>query len=152
MALIIGSGASAAGVALALSQRSDQLSERFLEGGHLGFSRNTAVDLARGEVIAFLDDDDADWREWLLAPYDDPQVGVVGGEPIPAFEAGPPGWLPREFYWLPTGTLAEIGHTLRGDRYGVVRIGWMLAGTALAGFGNLSGQLRLRRSRQANAS
>jgi cellulose synthase/poly-beta-1,6-N-acetylglucosamine synthase-like glycosyltransferase len=237
--------------------------------GHLGSARNTAVELAQGEVVAFLDDDaaaSADWLDRLLAPYDDPQAGAVGGAPLPHFEAGRPGWFPVEFYWvfgcayrgmptkraplahliganmsarreilgeiggfhsdnhddmdmchriahagyqviyeplatvnhsvpasrttwnyfwrrcffvnqgkvaafanmedaaglgaemgfvtriLPSGILADVGRTLRGDRYGLVRIGWMLAGTALAGFGNLSGQLRLRRSRRANAA
>ena len=93
--------------------------ERFVEGrpaaaipltvvankydGHLGSARNTAVELARGEVVAFLDDDAAasvDWLDRLMAPYDDPQVAAVGGAPLPVFERGRPRWFPHEFYWV----------------------------------------------------
>lgn len=72
--------------------------------GHLGSARNTAVELARGEVIAFLDDDaaaDADWLEKLTAPYDDERVAAVGGAPLPSFAGGRrPRWFPQEFYWV----------------------------------------------------
>jgi cellulose synthase/poly-beta-1,6-N-acetylglucosamine synthase-like glycosyltransferase len=71
--------------------------------GRLGSARNTAVELARGEVVAFLDDDaaaSADWLERLTAPYDDAQVAAVGGAPLPVFELGRPRWFPHEFYWV----------------------------------------------------
>jgi glucosyl-dolichyl phosphate glucuronosyltransferase len=93
--------------------------ERFVEGrlaaaipltvvankydGRLGSARNTAVELARGEVVAFLDDDaaaSADWLDRLTAPYDDAQVAAVGGAPLPVFERGRPRWFPHEFYWV----------------------------------------------------
>lgn len=71
--------------------------------GHLGAARNTAAEVARGEVLAFLDDDAAaaaDWLERLIAPYDDERVGAVGGPPLPVFEASRPGWFPYEFDWI----------------------------------------------------
>jgi glucosyl-dolichyl phosphate glucuronosyltransferase len=71
--------------------------------GHLGSARNTAVDFASGEVLAFLDDDAAaaaDWLERLMAPYDDERVGAVGGAPLPVFEAERPQWFPHEFDWV----------------------------------------------------
>jgi cellulose synthase/poly-beta-1,6-N-acetylglucosamine synthase-like glycosyltransferase len=71
--------------------------------GRLGSARNTAVEFASGEVIAFLDDDaaaDPDWLERLIAPYDDERVGAVGGAPLPAFEVERPRWFPREFDWV----------------------------------------------------
>lgn len=93
--------------------------ERFVEGrpaaaipltvvankydGHLGSARNTAVELARGEIVAFLDDDAAasvNWLDRLMVPYDDPQVAAVGGAPLPVFERGRPRWFPHEFYWV----------------------------------------------------
>lgn len=71
--------------------------------GHLGSARNTAAESARGEVLAFLDDDaaaEADWLERLVDPYNDPRVGAVGGAPLPVFEQKRPRWFPREFDWV----------------------------------------------------
>jgi cellulose synthase/poly-beta-1,6-N-acetylglucosamine synthase-like glycosyltransferase len=236
--------------------------------GRLGSARNTAVAMASGEVIAFLDDDaaaSADWLDQLIAPYDDERVAAVGGAPLPVFEQGTPRWFPREFYWvfgcayrglpvsraplshliganmsarrsalreiggfhsdnhddmdmchrlafsqykviyepfatvqhwvpasrttwhyfwrrcyfvnkgkveafaqmgeaaslgaemafvtrvLPTGVLDELGRAMKGDLYGVVRIGAMIAGTGLAGLGNLSGKLGLVKARRVHA-
>jgi glucosyl-dolichyl phosphate glucuronosyltransferase len=71
--------------------------------GHLGSARNTAAESARGEVLAFLDDDaaaEADWLERLIDPYCDQNVGAVGGAPLPVFEEGRPRWFPREFDWV----------------------------------------------------
>jgi glucosyl-dolichyl phosphate glucuronosyltransferase len=71
--------------------------------GRLGSARNTAAEFARGEVLAFLDDDAAaapDWLERLIAPYDDKKVGAVGGAPLPVFEVRRPRWFPHEFDWV----------------------------------------------------
>jgi GT2 family glycosyltransferase len=71
--------------------------------GRLGSARNSAAEIARGDVIAFLDDDawaDADWLERLVAPYDDPAVVAVGGAPLPEFEDERPTWFPVEFDWV----------------------------------------------------
>jgi glucosyl-dolichyl phosphate glucuronosyltransferase len=71
--------------------------------GHLGSARNTAAEMASGEVLAFLDDDAtaaADWLEQLIAPYNNPRVAAVGGAPLPAFEQQRPRWFPCEFDWV----------------------------------------------------
>lgn len=232
--------------------------------GRLGSARNTAVELAAGEVVAFLDDDAdaaADWLDQLIEPYADEQVGAVGGAPVPQFEVARPRWFPHEFYWVfgcayrglpenraqlahliganmsarrsllqeiggfhsdnhddmdmchriafaghkviyepratvqhsvpasrttwqyfwrrcyfvnrgkveafanmegaaglgaemsfvtrivPSGFLTEVGRVLRGDLYGAVRAGAMIAGVGFAGLGHLSGRLRLIQSR-----
>ena len=43
---------------------------------------------------------------------------------------------------LTIGVLAEIRHVIRGDLYGLARVGAMIAGITLAGLGHLSGRLR----------
>jgi len=54
--------------------------------GNIPESRNTALKAATGEFIAFLDADEVappGWLEALLAPFQDPSIGFVGG-PTPA--------------------------------------------------------------------
>jgi GT2 family glycosyltransferase len=66
-------------------------------------SRNLAIELAGGDVLAFLDDDAVaaeTWLEELTRPYEDGSVIGTGGMPIPRWDGGePPRWLPLEFYW-----------------------------------------------------
>lgn len=63
----------------------------------LSGARNTAVELASGEVVVFLDDDAAarpGWLRALLAPYEDPDVIGVGGVAHPKWPDGRPRTLP----------------------------------------------------------
>jgi len=72
-------------------------------GNGLSGARNTGVEAAAGEVIAFLDDDAepaGDWLELQLAPYADPDVIGVGGAALAAWEQGRPRWLPPELDWV----------------------------------------------------
>jgi len=76
----------------------------------LSGARNTAIALAQGDVLAFLDDDASaapDWLAGLLAVYDDPQVAGAGGGIDPHWLGGAPRWFPVEFQWV-------VGCTYRG--------------------------------------
>jgi glycosyltransferase involved in cell wall biosynthesis len=72
--------------------------------GRLGSARNTAVEVARGDVIAFLDDDAAagpDWLERLVELYSgEAEYMVIGGAPVPRYATRRPGWFPPEFDWV----------------------------------------------------
>jgi len=73
--------------------------------GRLGASaaRNTAIELARGEVIVFLDDDARAREGWiagLLERFQDPDVMSVGIKVLPLWPAGRPKWFPEEFDWV----------------------------------------------------
>jgi glucosyl-dolichyl phosphate glucuronosyltransferase len=69
----------------------------------LSDARNTGVDVAGGDVVAFLDDDACaapDWVERMLDAYEDDSVIGVGGWVRPTWQAPRPAWFPDEFLWV----------------------------------------------------
>jgi GT2 family glycosyltransferase len=69
----------------------------------LSGGRNTGLDAATGEIVAFLDDDaeaDPGWLAALVAPYDDEGVVATGGRVLPIWESPRPRWIPDEFDWV----------------------------------------------------
>jgi glycosyltransferase involved in cell wall biosynthesis len=91
--------------------------------GRLGSARNTAVETARGDLLAFLDDDASAEPDWLAQVLDvfsaEPEAMVVGGAPHPRYAGRRPGWWPPEFDWvfgcvydgLPV-TRSPVGHVI----------------------------------------
>ena len=69
----------------------------------LSGGRNTGASLAKGDIVAFLDDDaiaEPDWLLHIAECYDDPKVCGVGGLTLPAWDTKRPFWFPREFDWV----------------------------------------------------
>jgi len=76
--------------------------ENLRTGGASG-ARNTGIALAKGAIIAFVDDDarpEPDWVEQLLSAYDDESVMAVGGVARPVWPSWRPAHLPPELDWL----------------------------------------------------
>lgn len=79
-------------------------------GLHVG--RHAGWRSARSDILSFCDDDieaEPTWVSGILGALEDPQVGLVGGNCYPNFEAEPPAWLGR--WWEePVGPGRALGY------------------------------------------
>jgi glucosyl-dolichyl phosphate glucuronosyltransferase len=69
----------------------------------LSAARNIGIKEAKGDVIAFVDDDVMpypDWAEQMLKAYDSESIVGVTGPALPLWEDQSMSWFPEEFYWI----------------------------------------------------
>jgi GT2 family glycosyltransferase len=69
----------------------------------LSDARNTGAKAARGEIVAFIDDDamaSSTWLRELVKHYERPAVIGVGGFVNPLWPSERPPWFPEEFDWI----------------------------------------------------
>jgi glucosyl-dolichyl phosphate glucuronosyltransferase len=73
-------------------------------GCGLSSARNIGVKSAKGEIIAFIDDDafpDEEWLENVIKNFDDLNIIGVGGTIRPVWQDGRPDWFSDELLWVP---------------------------------------------------
>lgn len=79
----------------------------------LSHARNTGIKQAKGEIIAFVDDDiyfDTQWLKGIVKVFEShPEIACVGGKSIPKFEGKKPEWITDQL-------LTIYGSTNSGDK------------------------------------
>jgi glucosyl-dolichyl phosphate glucuronosyltransferase len=73
----------------------------------LSGARNLGGKIARGDILAFVDDDAAlfpQWAEQVFNTFQDNSIVGVTGPAVPSWKNNALNWFPKEFYWLIGGT------------------------------------------------
>lgn len=96
----------------------------------ISFARNTAVSLAAGEFVAWIDDDETATRDWLELLWKTrwlEDADAVFGPVVPAFPEGSPSWARRSgLYDRPrhrTGTIIDAREARTGNA--LVKASWL---------------------------
>jgi len=126
--LVVDNGSRDGTVAMIRDEFGSAANLRLLHERRLGVShaRNTAWQAARGQYVAFLDDDAVaapDWLSRILGVFETvrPQPGAVCGKVDPIWETPPPAWWPKGLLscltiidWSPTPTVLNADQFLAG--------------------------------------
>ncbi len=89
---------------------------QFVAQQGLSHARNAGVSAARGNVLAFIDDDAVASQHWLQRMVDnlvDETIACVSGKVIPAWSEPPPDWMTFEL-------LPSVGGSIHGDTRRVI--------------------------------
>lgn len=66
-------------------------------------ARNGGIEQAKGEIIAFIDDDAvpiSDWAQEVVDTFSDDNIVGVTGPSIPWWKDDKSAWVPEEFFWI----------------------------------------------------
>lgn len=110
-------------------------------------ARNTGVENSLGDIVVFLDDDQAamqpNWLQSLCRHLSDPQVIGVGGGIVPDWPGDRPHWFPGEFDWVVGGSYVGMPETVApirnvwGGNTAIHRSVFHAVGGFRAGFGKV---------------
>ncbi len=73
----------------------------------LSYARMKGIETARFEIVAFVDDDNRLFEDWVQNAYDfmthNPEVGLCGGQTFPHYETDPEPWFDRVKHTIAIG-------------------------------------------------
>jgi len=90
-------------ISLSFQDKIENLRYLFCESPGLMAARHMGCDMAKGEILCYLDDDSLvtkDWLKGISESFADDDVAMVGGPCIPEYETEPPYWV--EYFWSET--------------------------------------------------
>ena len=89
------------------------------KGGGLSVHRNMGIEKAKGDILAFVDDDVVlapDWSTEVVAVFSDKAAFGMTGPAYPLWQNQSMKWIPEEFHWLISCTSWVPGKELRPIR------------------------------------
>lgn len=95
-------------ISLSFDSKIKNLRYLFCESPGLMAARHMGCNMAKGEILCYLDDDSLvteDWLKGISDSFADENVAMVGGPCIPEYEKEPPYWV--EYFW----DITEYGKT-----------------------------------------